>query len=173
MVSIGVRTHALKEGLTLGDVRMLSALSLARMHPLVPSCHAPYWPWQVLDPERDDLPASGTKVVATLGPACHDVGTLVDLLNAGVVGACPPCAAAVLTQPWQPCCTAHARRTRGPYLGPAVLPHLHPEVNEACVSEAVPTKLTADVRALPGTCKQLSRRHGSCAASLWTPWAVN
>lgn len=29
---------------------------------------------------------AGTKIVATLGPACHDVPMLVDLLTAGVVG---------------------------------------------------------------------------------------
>ena len=29
---------------------------------------------------------AGTKVVATIGPACQDVGVLCDMLNAGMVG---------------------------------------------------------------------------------------
>mmetsp|Transcript_7041 Transcript_7041/g.11978 ORF Transcript_7041/g.11978 Transcript_7041/m.11978 type:complete len:775 (-) Transcript_7041:276-2600(-) len=54
-----VRSHALREGLTLHDV---------------------------LEPEIDDAEATGTKVVATLGPACHEVPILVELLKAGAVG---------------------------------------------------------------------------------------
>lgn len=30
--------------------------------------------------------SAGTKVVATIGPACQDVGVLCDMLNAGMVG---------------------------------------------------------------------------------------
>lgn len=40
----------------------------------------------ILEPDAPDSAFTGCKVVATIGPSCQNVETLVDLLNAGVAG---------------------------------------------------------------------------------------